>query len=748
MSAAHGEQVLLSAATAELVCGHLPEGVTLREMGEHRLKGLLNPERLLQLVASDLRADFPPLASLTGHSLPAQRDVFVGRREPLAELAQRLRCRHAAPLVLGLGGTGKTRLARALRLELARRLSRAASGSAICLQARSLDGIVQRALRRGSTCPSAETTRWSQLGARHRRARHVPRDPRQLRAGRALRRGNARPAGSIAPAQARFMVTTREVLGLPGEEVLALAPLTPSEAAALFLRRAEAAKPGFEPSSEDQAAIAPLMKLLEGLPLAIELAAARVRVVPPRTLLVRMSERFKLLSSSGGRLDRQATMRAVFDWSWELLSLAEKAALAQLSVFEGGFTVESVEAVLDLSAYENAPWPLDALQSLVQKSLVRQVSDTRFDLLVSVQEYAAEHLRTAARYAGSGPGALLASETRHGKYFAGLDEKAAVADRCAELDNLVVACRRAAARGDTDTAAQALEGAWAGLALRGPFRVGGELSSVVQAIPGLGGAAVASVHWVAGRALEAVGKYPEAYEQFEASLARAREVGDRRCEGRTLVGLGFLDLDVSRLESARAHLEAALVIARETKELTLETQAHNGLGSLDHVLGRMGEARVHFERSPGVGPESRGQAAGEPRARQLGQSGRRRWKYGQSPLASGSGTCRGTRSGGPEVGRQQTVQPRIAAPVAATVCGCSRSSRGGAGGGPRLGTRPPGVHRAVQSRNGLRQSGPVRRGTGSPRGRAGSRSRTGGSASGRSDSELPRPAARPSGQFR
>ncbi len=90
MSAAHGGQVLLSAATAELVRGHLPEGVTLREMGEHRLKGLLNPERLLQVVASDLRADFPPLASLTGHSLPAERDAFVGRRESLAELARRL----------------------------------------------------------------------------------------------------------------------------------------------------------------------------------------------------------------------------------------------------------------------------------------------------------------------------------------------------------------------------------------------------------------------------------------------------------------------------------------------------------------------------------------------------------------------------------------------------------------------------------------------------------------------------------
>jgi predicted ATPase len=117
-----------------------------------------------------------------------------------------------------------------------------------------------------------------------------------------------------------------------------------------------------------------------------------------------MNERFKLLASTGGRIDRQTTLQAVFDWSWNLLSLPEKAALAQLSVFEGGFTLESVEAVLDLSAYEKAPWPMDALQSLVQKSLVRQTTDNRFDLLVSVQEYAAEQLRTAARYVGSGSG--------------------------------------------------------------------------------------------------------------------------------------------------------------------------------------------------------------------------------------------------------------------------------------------------------------------------------------------------------
>ena len=110
MSAAHGGQVLLSATTAELVRKQLPEGVTLREMGEHRLEGLLNPERLLQVVAVDLRADFPPLASLTGHSLQTERDTFVGRREPLAELARRLQAGVHLISVVGLGGTGKTRL--------------------------------------------------------------------------------------------------------------------------------------------------------------------------------------------------------------------------------------------------------------------------------------------------------------------------------------------------------------------------------------------------------------------------------------------------------------------------------------------------------------------------------------------------------------------------------------------------------------------------------------------------------------
>ena len=592
MSVAHGEQVLLSSATAELLRGQLPEGVTLRELGEHRLKGLLNRERLLQVVASDLRANFPPLASLTGHSLPAERDAFVGRREPLAELARRLDAGARLVSVLGLGGTGKTRLVTRFGWNS---LGAFPGGVWFCdlSEARSLDGILH-AVARGLDVPLGKDDPVTQLGHAiagrgkclvildnfEQVARHVGET-----LGQWLNRASA----------AQFLVTTREVLGLTGEEVIALAPLAPSDAVALFMRRAEAAKSGFKPSAEDEAAITPLVKLLEGLPLAIELAAARVRVIPPRTLLLRMSERFKLLSSTGGRVDRQATLRAVFDWSWDLLSLPEKAALAELSAFEGGFTLESVEEILDLSAYDNAPSPMDALQSLVHKSLVRQVTDDRFDLLVSVQEYAAEHLRTTTRYAGSGPTALLAAEVRHGAYFAGLDEKVATADGCAELDNLVVACRRAAARGDVDMAVLSLEGAWAALRLRGPFRVGVELASLVRAIPGIGTAAGVRMDYVAGRALESCGNGPEARVRFETSQAGAREVGDRRCECRALVSLGSLDIQEGSLESARACVEMALSIARELNDRSIQSDACNVLGNVESVLGRPEQSLAHYE---------------------------------------------------------------------------------------------------------------------------------------------------------
>jgi predicted ATPase/class 3 adenylate cyclase/Tfp pilus assembly protein PilF len=593
LSVAHGEQILLSAATAELVREALPDGVVLRDMGEHRLKGLLNPEHLLQVVAPGLRRDFPPLAT-TVHSLPAERDAFVGRYGALADLERRFAAGARLVSVVGLGGAGKTRLVTRFGWNA---LAAFAGGVWFCdlVQARGIDGIVH-AVAQGLDVPLGEDDPVVQLGQAISGRGHclvildnfeqVARHAEQT-LGRWLSRAH----------DARFLVTTREVLGLVGEETMALAPLEQTDASELFVRRAQAAKPGFAPTAEDLVAIAPLVRLLDGLPLAIELAAARVRVMPPRALLARMTERFKLLSSSGGRVDRQATLRAVFDWSWDLLSLPEKAALAQLSVFEGGFGLEAVEAVLDLSLYDNAPWPLDALQSLVQKSLVRPVGDDRFDLLVSVQEYAAEQLRTELRYEGSGAMARTAAETRHGSYFAGLDERAATAHACVELDNLVAACRRAAARGDAETAARTLEHAWAGLRLRGPFRTAMELAAFVEEAAPRNPVLSARVNIVAGNALLYGGKSSDAHARLDAALAIARDIGDRRCECNALIDLAFLESLGGNPQSMGAYLEAAISVAHVLDDRRLLGNAQNGMGQLEAILGRLDKARAHFEQA-------------------------------------------------------------------------------------------------------------------------------------------------------
>jgi predicted ATPase/class 3 adenylate cyclase len=602
MSVAHGEQVLLSSTTAELVKGDLPEGVALREMGDHRLRGLAKPERLLQLVASGLRAEFPPLASQAGHSLPAERDAFVDRVDTLAELAQRMRGDARLVSILGIGGTGKTRLVTRFGWSA---LDTFPGGVWFCdlSEARTADGVLH-AVAQGLDVPLGSDDPTIRIGNAiagrgqclvildnfEQVARHA-----EATLGRWLSRAG----------MARFLATTREVLGLPGEQILALGPLPVPDAGVLFMKRAEAAKPGLAPNAEDQAAIDPLVKLLEGLPLAIELAAARVRVMPPRTLLARMSDRFRLLTSTGGRLDRQATLRAVFDWSWDLLSPAEKAALAQLSVFEGGFTLEAAEAVLDLAAYDAASWPIDVLQSLVQKSLVRQISDERFDLLVSVQEYAAEHLRTKDRYAGSGPEAVLAAESRHGAYFAALDELAVIEKAGVELDNLVAACRRAVARGDAAVAAGALQRAWAVFALRGPFQAGVELASIVGAIPALPLGAAAIVRWVSGRALALMGKVADGRSALESSLEAAREAGDRAVEARVLTGLGALDTAVGRAASAQQYLERGLLVAKEIGDRSLEGRAHLWIGNLQSYLGNLGEASLSYETALGLARQAR-----------------------------------------------------------------------------------------------------------------------------------------------
>ena len=526
------------------------------------------------------------------HSLPAERDEFVGRRAAMRELRQRFDQGARLVSLVAIGGCGKTRLATHFGWT---RIDQLAGGVWFCdlASARSIEGLLH-AVALGLDVPLGKDDPVTQLGHAiagrgnclvildnfEQVVRHA-----EATLGRWLERAS----------DARFLVTSREVLGIAGEQALALAPLDSDEAQMLFRRRAAASRSDFDPTPEDQAAIAPLVQLLDGLPLAIELAAARVRTLSPRGLLARMNERFRVLASSGGRLDRQSTLRAAFDWSWDLLAPAERVALAQCSVFEGGFTLEAAEAVLDFSSIDDPPWLLDVVQSLVDKSLVRPCGNERFDLLVSVQAYAMEHLQTEGRYCGSGVEALEAARRRHGEWFGAFGPQRAMENRCADLNNMVAACRRNIGAGDAPAAAGALDGAWAALSWQGPFKAGIDLAAAVCAMPKLQGVAAARAQAAYGEALVASGAPAQAQEQFERALAHAGAAGDLRCAASVTVSLATLHAHAARPEAARTEYAQALEIARAACDANLECAALNGLGTLEFEAGRIDGAQEHFE---------------------------------------------------------------------------------------------------------------------------------------------------------
>ncbi len=605
MSVAMGGQILVSADARQSLS---EDRLRLQSHGHWRLKGLDEPIELFE-VGDDHAPFLPPLDGDKAyrvvrqgdlwlpvrdirHSLPAERDAFVGRHAPLLELARRFDAGERLVSVLGMGGTGKTRLVT--------RFGRAwlgdfPGGVWFCdlSQARDLLGIAS-ATAQGLDVPLGRDSPIAQLGlaiAGRGRCLVILDNFEQVSRHAQDTLGSWLDAST----EAQFLVTSREVLGLPGEQIVALAPLPSDEATELFMRRAAAAKSDLQPSADDQAAVAPLVKLLDGLPLAIELAAARVRVMPTRTLLARMDERFRLLTSLGGRRDRQATLRATFDWSWDLLAPAEKAALAQLSVFEGDFSLEAVEAVLDISACDPSAWIVDVLQSLVDKSFVRRVGADRFDLLSSVQAYAAEHLSLEGRYPGSGPSAMVAAQHRHGIWFAALGPRRAVEGACIDLANLVVACQRAIARVDPPLAVAALRGAWAAVSRHGPFSVGAELADTVCRMSGLNGAAAAQAYAVRGGALNSLGHPAEARPHYELALGLARACGDRACQAEVMMSLATLDGNEGRSDEARAgHLDA-LALARQLADADTECAALNGLANIDFSLGRFDAARTNYQ---------------------------------------------------------------------------------------------------------------------------------------------------------
>ena len=408
--AGHGGQIVVSQATAELVRESLPGGAALTDLGDHRLKDMGDPQRLFQLTAMGLPSQFARLRSLDAPSnLPAERSSFVGREKELTAI-RRLLAEHRLVTLTGIGGSGKTRLALQIG---ALELPRFPDGAFfVDLAPVSDPELVSHAIATAGASSFGDA-----LGGDFGDAI----DDRVLASlGRRtcllLMDNCEHLVDSVAGLVDRILVecpgvtllaTSREALGLDGEQVVPVPSLAipddASEAASadavlLFAERAKSVKPAFALGPDNLSSVVEICRRLDGIPLAIELAATRIAHLSPRQIAERLEDRFRLLTGGRRRIQRQQTLAAALDWSHDLLSAEEKILFRRLAVFAGGFSLDAAEAIGSDDAVP-ASAVLDILGSLAAKSLVAATEDergnARYRILETVRMYASEKLAAA-----------------------------------------------------------------------------------------------------------------------------------------------------------------------------------------------------------------------------------------------------------------------------------------------------------------------------------------------------------------
>jgi predicted ATPase/class 3 adenylate cyclase len=474
-SAAHGGQVLVTRATRDLVTGQLGGGFGLKRLGEFRLRDLAEPELIYQLTHADLSADFPPIVTLAARTgnLPLQASSFIGRgREEEQTVAALGRARLVT--LTGPGGVGKTRLA----LQAAARVApRFADGAWLAELApvrdpAGVDAAVAAVF--SVTAPAGQGTR--ETLAEFFRAKQLllvlDNCEHLLDAAAAL-------AGALQRSCERLVIlaTSREALGIDGEQLLPVPPLavpgvdadleaiTGAEAVRLFAERAAAVRPGFQVTSKNAAAVAAVVRRLDGIALAVELAAARVPAMTVAELARRLERSFAVLAAGRrGAAGHHQTLRAAIDWSFGLLAGPEQALLTRLAVFAGGATLAAAEAVCSGEGID-PDIVFELLAGLVARSLVVAEDtglETRYRLLETIRQYGEERLEQA--------GEAERWRARHAGYYAdvlrGVREYAHDPDQevfwavrlGAEHDNMLAAWSWAIGTGNVDTAFQLLAG--------------------------------------------------------------------------------------------------------------------------------------------------------------------------------------------------------------------------------------------------------------------------------------------------
>ena len=583
-AAGYGGQIIVSEATRVLAEADLPDAIVLRDLGAHRLKDLAKPERLFQVVAPDLPADFLPLRSLDTlpNNLPRQLTSFVGRESELAKIQGLLRMSPLLTLT-GTGGVGKTRLAIQAASDLLNEYH---------------DGVWFIELGPLGDPDRVPHTAASALTLRERPGRSAMEtlvdylEPKQsilildncehlLPAAAALADGLLRACPAL-----RVLATSREGLGAVGETLYpvpslsvpdperlpAVGELTRSEGIRLFTERATAVMPAFTLTERNARAVAEICRRLDGIPLAIELAATRVKAMSVEQIASRLDDRFRLLTG-GGRtaLPRHQTLQAALDWGHNLLSDGERVLFRRLSVFAGGFTLEAVEQV-GAGDGVAAPDVLDLVTHLVERSLVAfdaPEGDARYRLLETIRQYAQVKLLDA--------GEADAVRQAHLDYYLELAEQADphlrgpaqmawLARLATEHDNLRAALGWSLARPD---------GAEVGIRLAGALQW----------------------FWFLR------GPVTEGREWLERTLSRGAGV-PAAARARALAGLGMFHWRLDSYANARTALEESLTLARGLANgsaigYALHHLAHvmSFLGSFHQMLEMFEESVSHFRGS-------------------------------------------------------------------------------------------------------------------------------------------------------
>ena len=644
-AAGHGGQVLVSEATSGLVAEALPHGVSLRDLGEHRLKDFDEAQRIHQLVIQGLEADFPPLKSLEiPTNLPPELTSFLGRQAELEEIERLLDSTRLLTLT-GPGGSGKTRLALRAASEV---LDRFADGVffvdlAPITEPHLVPSVIASALGTGELGPRS-TIETLQIELRHRTTLLVLDNFEQV-----IEAASAVAALLSAAVGLRFLVTSRGPLRIRGEQEFPVPPLDlpdPAEvpspkdltrfgAVALFVERAMAIDPHFALNEENMPAVVEICRRLDGLPLAIELAASRLRLLSPTAMLERLDRALPFLSGGSRDLpDRQRTLRGAIGWSYDLLSPAVAGLFRRLCVFAGGFTIAAAEAVCDPEG-ELGSDTMEGVEVLLDAGLLRRrpamPGDDRFDTLQTVREYGLERLAEQDE--------APAIRRRHARYFLDLAEAAAPRFRGPDLglsmgllhvehDNLRSALTWALETDHGEVALRMVSALWRFWHLHGDLTSGRRWIEQALALPSAAGrtairakgligagslaywqqdqpatsasyaealaisnelrdeAGIAEATYNLAFALSLKGEVPEAVEMFRTSQAMFDARADRRGVADSLFGLAIACRLQGELVRARTAAEDGLRIHEELHDFF---GIYGTLYALGRAAGEMGD---------------------------------------------------------------------------------------------------------------------------------------------------------------